>query len=70
MAGPVFCDVFIMERLSLSYVDLKLVFNRNIQQFCLMASEGDADYRVKLTDAYLKIQRVKKSVPASLLLTS
>ena len=26
-----------------------------------MASTGDADYRVKLTDAYLKIRRVKVS---------
>ena len=44
MAGPIFCDVFMTEQLLLSYVDLKLVLNRNIQQFCLMASEGDADY--------------------------
>ncbi len=61
MAGPIFCDVFMTERLLLSYVDLKLVFNRNIQQFCVMASENDADYQVKLTDAYLKIRRVKVS---------
>ena len=61
MAGPIFCDVFMTERLLLSYVDIKLVLNRNIQEFCLMASEGGADYRVKLTDAYLKIRRVKAS---------
>ena len=30
-------------------------------EFCLMASDDDADYRVKLTDAYLKIRKVKVS---------
>jgi hypothetical protein len=55
MTGPIFCDVFMTERLLLSFVDMKLVLNRNSREFCLMASEDGADYRVKLTDAYLKI---------------
>ena len=33
--------------------------NRNVDEFCLMASEADADYRVKLTEVYLKISKVK-----------
>ena len=33
--------------------------NRNVDEFCLMASEVDADYRVKLTEVYLKIRKVK-----------
>ena len=61
MAGPVFCDVFRSERLLLSFVDLKIILNRNVNEFCLMASENDADYRVKLTEAYLKIRKVKVS---------
>ena len=59
MAGPIFCDVFMSERLLLSYVDLKILMNRNVDEFCLMASEADADYRVKLTEVYLKIRKVK-----------
>ena len=59
MAGPVFCDVFMSKRLFLSYVDLKILMNRNVDEFCLMASEADADYRVKLTEVYLKIRKVK-----------
>ena len=55
MAGPIFCDVFMTERLLLSYVDIKLVLNRNIQEFNSMAAPNDADYGVKLIDAYLKI---------------
>ena len=59
MAGPIFCDVFMSERLLLSYVDLKILMNRNVDKFCLMASGADADYRVKLTKVYLKIRKVK-----------
>ena len=51
MAGPIFCDIFMSERLLLSFVDLKVILNRNGNEFCLMASENDADYRVKLIDA-------------------
>ena len=66
MVGPIFSDVFFTERLLLSFVDLKVVFNRNVHQFCLMTSEGHGDYAVKLTDAYLKIRKVKVSPSISL----
>ena len=59
MTGPIFSDIFMSERLLLSYVDLKVILNRSSDEFCLMASEDDADFRVKLTDAYLKIRKVK-----------
>ena len=66
MAGLIFCDVFRSERLLLSFVDLKIILNRNINEFCLMASEADVDYRVKLTEAYLKIRKVKVSPSISI----
>ena len=46
MAEPLFCDVFGSERLLL--VDLKIILNRNVNEFCL-------------TEAYLKIRNVKVS---------
>ena len=55
MAGPAFCDIFMSERLLLSFVDLKVILNRNGNEFCLMSSEEDADHKVKLVDAYLKL---------------
>jgi hypothetical protein len=61
MAGPIFSDVFMTDRLLLSFVDLKVVLNRSSHEFCLMASEDDVDYRVKLMDVYLKIRKVKIS---------
>ena len=66
IAGPIFCDVFGSERLLLSYVDLKVILNRNVNEFCLMASGGKANYRVKLTEAYLKIRKVKVSPSISI----
>ena len=66
MVGPIFSDVFFTERLLLSFVDLKVVLNRNSNEFCLMASEDTADYRLKVTDAYLKIRKVKISPSISL----
>ena len=66
MAGPLFCDVFRSERLLLSFVDLKVILNRNVNEFCLMTSEDDEDYRVKLTEAYLNIRKVKVSPSISI----
>ena len=66
MAGPLFCSVFRSERLLLSFVDLKVILNRNVNEFCLMASEDDVDYRSKLTEAYLKIRKVKVSPSISI----
>ena len=49
MAGSLFCDVFKSERLLLSFVELKVILNRNVNEFCIMSDVDDADYRVKLT---------------------
>ena len=65
MAGPLFCDAFKSERLLLSFVDLKVILNRNVNEFC-MSDVDDADYRVKLTEAYLKIRKVKVSPSISI----
>ena len=62
MAGPLFCDVFKSERLLLSFVDLKVILNRNVNAFCLMSDIQDAAHKVKLTEAYLKVRKVKASV--------
>ena len=53
-------DVFGSECLLLSFVDLNVILNRNVNEFCLMASKDDVDNRVKLTEAYLKICKVRE----------
>ena len=66
MAEPLFCDLFRSECLLLSFVDLKVILNLNVNEYCLMASEDDVDYRVKLAEAYLKIRKVKVSSSISI----
>ena len=66
MARPLFCDMFRSERLLLSFVDLKIILNRNIDTFCLMSDIDDAAHKVKLTEAYLKIRKVKVSPSPSI----
>ena len=66
MAGPLFCDVFKSERLLLSFVDLKVILNRNVNAFCIMSSVDDAAHKVKLTEAYLKVRKVKVSPSVSI----
>ena len=66
MAGPIFSDVFFTERLLLSFVDLKVIMSRNSDQFCLMASEDGANYKVKLIDAKLKVRVVKVNPSVSM----
>ena len=61
MVGPLFCDLFMTDRLLLSFVDLKIILNRNIDAFCVMSAVADPDQKVKLTDAYLKLRKVKIS---------
>ena len=58
MAGPLFC-VFKSKRLLLSFVDLKVILNRNVNELCLMSDVDHADYRVKLTEVYLKVRKSK-----------
>ena len=66
MAGPLFCDVFKSERLLLSFVDLKVILNRNVNAFCIMSDINGAAHKVKLTKAYLKVRKVKVSPSVSI----
>ena len=66
MAGPLFCNVFKSERLLLSFVDLKVILNRNVNAFCIMSDIDGAAHKVKLTEAYLKVRKMKVSPSVSI----
>lgn len=66
VAGPICCDAFFSEWLLLSQVDLKVVRNPSSHKFCLMQSVANADFKVKLIDAYLKVRKVKVNPGVSL----
>ena len=65
MAGPIFCDLFMSERLLLCFVDLKIILNQCSNEFCVMVAEDNADYRVKLMEAYFKLRKVQVSPSVS-----
>ena len=62
LAGPIFSDVFMSDRLLLNMMELKVVLNRSSNEFCLMDlnNEGNkVNTKVKLTNVVLKIRKVK-----------
>ena len=63
LAGPIFSDVFMSDRLLLNMMELKVVLNRSSNAFCLMDKNTTKDTminpKVKLTDVVLKIRKVK-----------
>ena len=63
LSGPIFADIFMNDRLLLNMVDVKVVLNRSNPKFCLMDLSGSGTPQVKpevkLTDAILKIRKVK-----------
>ena len=59
VTDPTLANVNANTGLLLSFVDMKAELNRHGTEFCLMASEDDASYSVKLTDVFLKIRKVK-----------
>ena len=66
LAGPLFCDVFKSERLLLSFVDLKVILNGNVNALCIMSDIDGVAHKVKLTEAYLKVRKVKVSPSVSI----
>ena len=67
LSGPVFVDAFMGSRLLLNMVDLKLILNRSLDQFCLMDKNTNVlNAKVKLTDVILKVRKVKVSPTVSM----
>ena len=56
LIGKIHSKLFTQERLLLSNVDLKLVFTRHNDNFCLMATAADA-VKIELIDDWLMIRR-------------
>ena len=62
LAGPIFSDVFMSDRLLLNMMELKMVLNRSPNAFCLMdknSGRNKINPIVKLSDVVLKIRKVK-----------
>ena len=62
LSGPIFSDIFMIDRLLLNMMDLKVVLNRSTDSFSLMEignDSGPIEPRVHLTDVVLKVRKVK-----------
>ena len=61
LSGPIFSDIFMIDRLLLNMMDLKVVLNRLTDAFSLMEIGNDSpiEPKVHLTDVVLKVRKVK-----------
>ena len=61
LSGPIFSDIFMIDRLLLNMMDLKVVLNRSSDTFSLMEIGNDSpiEPKVHLTDVVLKVRKVK-----------
>ena len=59
MIGTLHLDMMFQERLLLGGIDIKLKLNRSKDEFSLMSSTPDNNYKVVITDASLYMRRVK-----------
>ena len=61
LSGPIFADIFMSDRLLLSFMNLKVVLNRSNPEFCMMDKSTNASVkpRIKLTEVNLKVRKVK-----------
>ncbi|XP_071082614.1 uncharacterized protein F54H12.2-like [Haliotis cracherodii] len=59
MSGPIYEDIFDVNRYLLNEVDLTLKMYRSDPKFCLMSSVIDHEFKVQILDAYLQVCKVK-----------
>lgn len=58
LLGPLYCDVFMIPKYLLSFVDLKVKLIPNPPEYFLMAAE-DKEYQITFTSIKLKVRKVK-----------
>ena len=59
LEGPLFHDLFEMDRYLLNMVDVKLKLYRNRPSFCLMTNEMDPDYDIHIEDIVVKVCKIR-----------
>ncbi|XP_071108436.1 uncharacterized protein F54H12.2-like [Haliotis cracherodii] len=59
MSGPLYEDIFHINRHLVNVVDLTVKLYRSSPQFCLMSGKTGQDYKVEILDTYLKVCKLK-----------
>ena len=58
LTGPLYCDVFMIPKYLLSYVDMKIKLIPNPPEYFLMSEEADKEYQISFTSIKLKVRKV------------
>ena len=66
MMGPIHSDLFFQERLLLNGVNLRIRLNRTKNDFCLVSSAVNPQFKVIITQAILYVRKVKVAPTISL----
>lgn len=59
LQGPIFHDLFSMERYLLNQVDVKVKMYRNPVNFALMAENDSVEYKIDIQDIYILAKKVR-----------
>lgn len=59
LQGPIFHDLFAMERYLLNQVDVKLKVYRNPASFALLAKDSSTSFKVNIEDIYVLARKIK-----------
>lgn len=59
MIGPLFSDVFMIQKYLLSFLDLKIKLVPNAPEYFLMSGEAGKEYQIVFTSIKLKVRKVK-----------
>jgi len=59
LVGPLLCDIFMVRKFLLSFVDLKIKLIPNASEYFLMSGETGKEYKIDFTSVKLKVRKVK-----------
>jgi len=59
LVGPLLCDIFMVRKFLLSFVDLKIKLIPNAPEYFLMSGETGKEYKIDFTSVKLKVRKIK-----------
>jgi len=59
LVGPLLCDIFMVRKFRLGFVDLQIKLIPNAPEYFLMSAETGKEYKIEFTSLKLKVRKVK-----------
>ena len=57
--GPIYHDLFSMDRYLINQVDVKVKLYRTPPNFSLLAKDSSTDFRIKIEDIHILVKKIK-----------